>query len=182
MRSLMRRITVGVVGLLAVATMATLVAAAPAGASTAAPQSHIHTAGLRFPTVGPGARGERVVTIQYLLQQRGKHLAADGLYGPITTAAVRSFQRSRGLRPDGIVGPATWNRLILTVRRGSTGSAVRAVQHSMRFAYGFRFSRVTGFFGLPTLRIVLAFQRSSRLAADGIVGVQTWQTIVVFER
>jgi peptidoglycan hydrolase-like protein with peptidoglycan-binding domain len=51
----------------------------------------------------------------------------------------------------------------------------------MRFAYGFRFQRVTGFFGLPTLRVVLAFQRGSHLRVDGVVGFQTWMTIVVFE-
>jgi peptidoglycan hydrolase-like protein with peptidoglycan-binding domain len=177
----MRRITAGLIGLLAVATLATLVAGAPAGASTA-PRSHIHTATLRWPVVARGARGERVVTIQYLLQQRGFHsVRADGIYGPITAAAVRGFQRSRHLRVTGVVSAPTWNRLILTVRRGSRGSAVRAVQHSMRFAYGFRFSRVTGFFGLPTQRIVMAFQRGSRLTVDGIVGFNTWQTIVVFE-
>ena len=183
MRSLMRRITVGVVGLLAVATTATLVAAAPAGASTTAHPIHAQwSTGLRWPVVGPGSRGERVVTIQYLLQQRGRGVRADGIYGPRTTAAVRSFQRSRGLRASGVVSSATWNRLILTVRRGSRGSAVRAVQHSMRFAYGFRFQQVTGFFGPFTQRVVIAFQRGSRLPVTGIVFKQTWKTMVVFER
>jgi len=182
MRSLMRRLAAGVVGLLAIATMATLVTAAPAGAATSAPHSHIHSTALRWPTVRPGARGERVVTIQYLLQQRRIRVFADGTYGRQTTAGVRAFQRSRGLRADGIVGTSTWNRLITTVRRGNAGPAVRAVQHSMRFAYGFRFQHVTGFFGLQTLRVVLAFQRGSHLRVDGVVGFQTWQTIVVFER
>jgi peptidoglycan hydrolase-like protein with peptidoglycan-binding domain len=182
MRSLMRRLAAGVVGLLAVATMATLVTAAPSGAATAAPGSHIYSTALRWPVVGPGARGERVFTIQYLLQQRRLRVFADGIYGRQTTAAVRAFQRSRGLRATGVVAASTWNRLITTVRRGSAGPAVRAVQHSMRFAYGFRFQRVTGFFGLQTLRVVLAFQHSSHLRVDGIVGPQTWITIVVFER
>ena len=33
------------------------------------------------------------------------HHAVTGYYGPVTTAAVKAFQRSAGLKPDGIWGP-----------------------------------------------------------------------------
>ncbi|MCG6135419.1 MAG: N-acetylmuramoyl-L-alanine amidase [Nostoc sp. LLA-1] len=36
----------------------------------------------------------------------------DGVYGPMTEAAIRAYQRQNGLLADGIVGPATWQRLI----------------------------------------------------------------------
>ena len=55
------------------------------------------------PTLRRGARGELVKEIQ-----RGVGVAADGVFGAGTEAAVRQFQRDHGMTPDGIVGPKTW--------------------------------------------------------------------------
>ncbi len=44
---------------------------------------------------------------QALNQLGGARLVEDGRIGPITRAAVVSFQRTHGLKPDGIVGPTT---------------------------------------------------------------------------
>lgn len=54
-----------------------------------------------------GSRGEMVKQIQKAL-----HLYPDGIYGPMTEAAVREFQLQHNLKPDGIVGPATLAKLI----------------------------------------------------------------------
>jgi N-acetyl-anhydromuramyl-L-alanine amidase AmpD len=63
------------------------------------------------PVLRAGASGRHVETLQAELARHGFAIAVDGRWGPITTRAVRSFQRARGLKADGVVGPATWRAL-----------------------------------------------------------------------
>jgi hypothetical protein len=58
------------------------------------------------PTLRRGDRGDLVKRIQTRLL-----VDADGIFGPATEAALRQFQRNRGLVPDGIAGPRTWAAL-----------------------------------------------------------------------
>ena len=59
-----------------------------------------------------GSRGENVRILQERLNALGHGAGtADGIFGPMTDRAVRSFQRSKGLLVDGIVGPMTWPKL-----------------------------------------------------------------------
>jgi Meckel syndrome type 1 protein len=53
-----------------------------------------------------GSRGAPVAEIQHQLG-----LQADGIFGPLTHAAVTEFQARNGLDVDGIVGPVTWTAL-----------------------------------------------------------------------
>ena len=53
-----------------------------------------------------GSHGDAVAEIQ---RQLG--VTADGLFGPVTDAAVRAFQARNGLDVDGVVGPVTWTAL-----------------------------------------------------------------------
>lgn len=66
-----------------------------------------------------GSRGDDVRELQTQLRAAGHDLALDGLFGPKTRAAVRAFQRARGLVPDGIVGPKT---------RGALGQSDHLIQ------------------------------------------------------
>ncbi len=58
-----------------------------------------------------GSTGTGVRTLQQALANKGYSLSADGVFGPITQNAVRSFQSSQGITVDGVVGPVTWGRL-----------------------------------------------------------------------
>ena len=61
-------------------------------------------------TLRSGSRGFDVAVVQVQLNAKspaGSKIAVDGAFGPITHAAVVSFQRRSGLSPDGIVGPLT---------------------------------------------------------------------------
>jgi peptidoglycan hydrolase-like protein with peptidoglycan-binding domain len=64
-----------------------------------------------------GSTGEAVRTLQTLLNENRKYhpilplLAVDGIFGPITEGAVRTFQSREQIAVDGIVGPITWGRL-----------------------------------------------------------------------
>lgn len=59
------------------------------------------------PVLRQGARGEQV----RVLQRNLGGLAADGVFGPKTTEAVKKFQRANGLKVDGVVGRQTWGAL-----------------------------------------------------------------------
>lgn len=93
------------------------------GAPAAAPASGSPT--LRF-----GARGDAVRGLQQRLAQLGFDPGGvDGVFGPRTQGAVRSFQASRGLVADGIVGPQTWGALrtgdVFTPPPSSSGGLTR---------------------------------------------------------
>ena len=67
------------------------------------------------PTLRKGSRGEAVKEMQTLLISKGYDLGkwgADGAFGKQTLAAVKAFQKNRGIKVDGIVGKYTWSWLL----------------------------------------------------------------------
>ena len=85
--------------------------------SRAAPAAALRTtAAAANPTLREGAKGSSVLSLQNKLKAAGFNPgAADGSFGPKTTAAVKAFQQSRGLTADGVVGPKTWDKLGIKV-------------------------------------------------------------------
>jgi peptidoglycan hydrolase-like protein with peptidoglycan-binding domain len=140
-----------------------------------------------WPVVKNGSNGHPIKTLQYLLRARGQSVAIDGVFGPHTETAVKAFQASRGLAADAIVGPMTWVAIVVQVKKGSQGDAVRGVQEEFQFrnlsgdpSNG---PQVDGIFGPRTDAAVRGFQQALSLdipsvKVDGIVGPVTWQALV----
>jgi peptidoglycan hydrolase-like protein with peptidoglycan-binding domain len=140
-----------------------------------------------WPLVRKGDEQHPVRTLQYLLRARGHPVAVDEIFGPATDAAVRAFQQEKHLAVDGIVGPNTWSTLIVTVRQGSEGDAVRGVQEEFQFRNlsgdPSKGLAVDGIFGPRTDAAVRGFQQALHadipsVTVDGIVGPVTWQALV----
>ncbi len=135
-----------------------------------------------WPLVGRGAREHPVRTLQHLLRAHGQSIAVDGIFGPLTEAAVKAVQQRAGVTADGIVGPVTWPKTIVQVRQGSTGEAVRGVQEEFQFrnlsgdpSQGVQ---IDGIFGPQTDGAVRGFQQALGIGADGFVGPLTWRALV----
>jgi Transglycosylase SLT domain/Putative peptidoglycan binding domain len=54
-----------------------------------------------------GRRGWDVAQLQFLLRRNGIFVSLDGIFGPITEAAVLGIQRGAEVKADGVVGPQT---------------------------------------------------------------------------
>lgn len=80
-------------------------------------------------TYRQGSKGEMVRQIQKALAGAGLRVIVDGHYGPITTEAVREYQRKHGLKADGIVGPATLALLIPSRWRRSRRTITELIVH-----------------------------------------------------
>ena len=140
-----------------------------------------------WPVVRLGAHAHPVRTLQQLLRARAHPVGVDGIFGAQTEAGVRAFQQQQALAVDGIVGPRTWVALIVQVRLGSTGDAVRAVQEEFQFRNlsgdPSRGLQIDGVFGAQTDATVRGFQQALHLdipavTVDGVVGPLTWRALV----
>ena len=81
-----------------------------------------------WPLVKQGDQQHPVQTLQYLLRARGHAVTVDGIFGPATDGAVRSFQQQRGLSVDG--APRTYTLRATQVYRREGGEWKVAHRHA----------------------------------------------------
>src|SRR3954470_22592328 len=133
-----------------------------------------------FPAIA-AARGPsaNVAALQVALKAVHRyHGGIDGLAGPGTKNAVRSFQRRHHLTPDGVAGPRTRRALGKRGRPalgsrvmgpGDRGWDVAALQFMLR-RRGFSSGSVDGGYGPNTTSAVRRFQSAAGIGVDGHAG------------
>ena len=163
-------------------------------------------------TLSEGSSGEGVLNVQYYLSYIALFIPSviaanlDGSFGPATTNAVKSFQRTYGLDETGVVDRLTWDRMeevyynivdeidyefyggrILPfpgriLREGIEGNDVRVLQEYLNFISNSYPSipkvNVDGVFGPSTARQVAAFKQLFNLpGTEDRVNAIVWNSI-----
>ncbi|MBI3190330.1 peptidoglycan-binding protein [archaeon] len=72
-----------------------------------------------YSTLRKGNRSDFTTELQHMLNKVGYGINIDGIFGNDTKNAVKSFQKSKGLKQDGIVGKMTWNTFVKTISEDS---------------------------------------------------------------
>ncbi len=140
-----------------------------------------------YPLLAEGDTGTDVA-----LAQKAVGVSADGDFGPVTLAALKTWQTAHGVAATGRLDYPTWLTMIqlglvpsraaasplhpyasTTLRVGSTGAAVLALQKALGGL------TADSAFGPLTQERVMAFQKANAISpADGVAGPSTWAALM----
>ena len=126
------------------------------------------------PVTGKFASLTQNATIKF---QQANRISADGVVGISTQRALQRACQSRSSNRN--IGGAARSSVgqYPTLSQGQTGAAVTKLQQRLR-QLGYFNTNPTGNFGRITKDAVIAFQRSYRITANGIVNRQTWNALM----
>ena len=140
--------------------------------------------------------GATVSKVQTELKALGYYSGkVTGNAGPMTVAAIKSFQGKNGLTADGIAGPQTIAKIDAAyesktgkssssatsssasgLKLNSKGTDVRNLQQDLT-TLGYYWAEITGNFGERTEAAVKRFQEENGLTADGVAGTKTLNAV-----
>ncbi|WP_150238085.1 peptidoglycan-binding domain-containing protein [Nocardiopsis quinghaiensis] len=135
-----------------------------------------------WPELAEGQRTWEVAVVEFVLADLGYygHRNVDERFGPALTEALTAYQDDRGREATGRVDAATWGQLtddFGLVRRGHEGARVRAAQYALNEGHGSDLA-VDGIFGPATLAAVESFQQEAGIEDDGVVGPNTFTSLI----
>jgi peptidoglycan hydrolase-like protein with peptidoglycan-binding domain len=154
----------------------------PPPATTPAPAPALTASG--YPLLVQGASGADVV-----LAQKVVGVTADGRFGPLTAAAIGTWQSKHGVPATKKLDNPTWATMVylklvparssalspyvnVVLRKGSTGTAVKALQKAIGKL------TVDGSFGPATETRVKEYQKAKGLTASGVVDRKVWSALM----
>jgi peptidoglycan hydrolase-like protein with peptidoglycan-binding domain len=137
-----------------------------------------------YPLLEQGASGSDVKLAQKVIG-----VTVDGRFGPITAAALGTWQSKHGVPATKKLDNPTWATMVylklvpartsplspytnVVLRRGSTGSAVKALQKALGKLV------VDGSYGPATEGRVKTFQKSKGLAVTGVTDSKVWMALI----
>lgn len=134
----------------------------------------------------------------------GVTVIPDGVYGTVTSSAIKDFQNDHGLPATGDTDSATWNEVVKEYRnimarepipypvfpsadyvckKGSTGTIVYVIQ-AILYELGNIYDNITGVdvcgnYTPATIKAVEEFQKKLGLPCTGEVDSMTWNSLLI---
>ena len=127
-------------------------------------------------TIKIEAVGDLVKVAQYMAGYAGMKKATD-YFDDSFTSHIMQWQAQHGLAADGVIGPKTWAAIASAAPTCTTSkNAKSAYTCAIQILVGGL--DVDGIYGPKTKAAVAAYQSANKLAVDGKCGPKTWASLI----